>query len=87
MKIVIYIGQTFTNGRYKSIKHRVVVNEERERFSIASYYAPSNEAVVGPAAPLVEKDGRAMFRSVPYKELVEWQLAKALSHVESPALL
>ncbi|KAL8483227.1 hypothetical protein ACS0TY_026055 [Phlomoides rotata] len=66
--------ESFSNGRYKSIKHRAVVNKERERISIALFYAPSEDAVIGPAAPLVEKDGRAMYKSETLKEFVERSL-------------
>ncbi|KAL8483237.1 hypothetical protein ACS0TY_026065 [Phlomoides rotata] len=63
--------EIFTNGRYKSVNHRAVVNEERGRMSIVWQYGPSKEAIIGPAAPLVEKDGRAIYRSIKYQEFVE----------------
>ncbi|KAL8517059.1 hypothetical protein ACS0TY_015335 [Phlomoides rotata] len=45
------------------LNHRVVVNEERERMSIAFEYGPSKEATIGPDAAFLEKDGRAMYPS------------------------
>ncbi|XP_057812542.1 2-oxoglutarate-dependent dioxygenase 19-like [Salvia miltiorrhiza] len=66
--------EIFTNGRCKSVKHRAVVNEERERISIVVANGPSGEAVVGPAAALVEKDGGAMYNAMKYEEYVESQL-------------
>ncbi|KAL8464169.1 hypothetical protein ACS0TY_033912 [Phlomoides rotata] len=62
--------EIFSNGRYKSLIHRVLVNE-RERMSIALDYGPSKETIVGPAAALVEKDGRAMYRSIKFEDYIE----------------
>jgi len=38
--------QAWSNGVYKSIKHRVVAAEKAERFSVAFFYCPSEEAVI-----------------------------------------
>ncbi|XP_057812545.1 2-oxoglutarate-dependent dioxygenase 19-like [Salvia miltiorrhiza] len=77
--------EIFTNGRCKSVKHRAVVNEEKERFSIVVANGPSGEAVVGPAAALVEKDGGAKYNAMKYEEYVESQLTK--SRVDGKTLL
>ncbi|TKY48976.1 Gibberellin 2-beta-dioxygenase 8 [Spatholobus suberectus] len=47
--LVVNIGdffQALSNGVYKSIKHRVVAAEKVERFSMAFFYCPSEEAVI-----------------------------------------
>ncbi|XP_059441141.1 gibberellin 2-beta-dioxygenase 8-like isoform X1 [Corylus avellana] len=47
--LVINIGDLFqalSNDSFKSIKHRVVSSEEIERFSVAYFYCPSNDAVI-----------------------------------------
>lgn len=59
------------------MKHRAVVNEERERISIVVANGPSGAAVVGPAAPLAEKDGGAKYHPMMYEEYVESQLTKS----------
>ncbi|KAL6494583.1 hypothetical protein OROGR_031383 [Orobanche gracilis] len=69
--------QIFTNGRIKSVKHRAVVNSERERISIVVANGPSGEAIVGPIGLLVERDGRALYRPMKYIEYVESQLTKS----------
>ncbi|PIN04918.1 Iron/ascorbate family oxidoreductase [Handroanthus impetiginosus] len=69
--------QIFTNGRCKSVMHRAVVNDERERISMVVANGPSKEAIMGPAAPLVKKDGRAIYRPMKYIEYVEAQLVKS----------
>ncbi|KAL6517619.1 hypothetical protein OROMI_033320 [Orobanche minor] len=69
--------QIFTNGRIKSVKHRAVVNSERERISIVVANGPSGDAIVGPVGLLVERDGRALYRPMKYIEYVESQLTKS----------
>ncbi|XP_027344084.1 gibberellin 2-beta-dioxygenase 8-like [Abrus precatorius] len=47
--LVVNIGDLFqalSNGVYKSIKHRVVAAEKAERFSMAFFYGPSDEAII-----------------------------------------
>ncbi|KAL2331583.1 hypothetical protein Fmac_019164 [Flemingia macrophylla] len=47
--LVVNIGDLFqalSNGVYKSIKHRVAAAEKVERFSMAFFYCPSDEAVI-----------------------------------------
>ncbi|KAK1391807.1 Gibberellin 2-beta-dioxygenase 8 [Heracleum sosnowskyi] len=47
--LVINIGDLFeawSNGLYKSVRHRVVTNGQVERFSVAYFYCPTTETVV-----------------------------------------
>ncbi|OAY83593.1 Protein SRG1 [Ananas comosus] len=63
--LVINIGDTIevvTNGRYKSVEHRAVTNEERDRLSVVTFYAPSYDVEVGPLAELVHRDQRCMYK-------------------------
>lgn len=48
--------QVITNGRYKSVLHRVVAQTDGNRMSIASFYNPGSDAVICPALALVEKE-------------------------------
>lgn len=45
-----------SNGKYKSVLHRVVAQTEGTRMSIASFYNPGNDAVIYPAQALVEQE-------------------------------
>lgn len=45
-----------TNGKYKSVMHRVNVQPDGNRMSIASFYNPGSDAVIHPAPILVEKE-------------------------------
>ncbi|KAL0409706.1 UNVERIFIED_CONTAM: protein DMR6-LIKE OXYGENASE 1 [Sesamum radiatum] len=77
--------QILSNGRYKSVKHRAVLNSEKERISIVMVNGPSGEAVVGPATALVQKDGRPLYRSMRYVEYLETQLTK--TRIDGKSLL
>ncbi|KAK1274620.1 1-aminocyclopropane-1-carboxylate oxidase [Acorus gramineus] len=57
--IVINIGdqlEVITNGKYKSVVHRVVSPTDGNRMSIASFYNPGSDAVIFPAPKLIEKE-------------------------------
>ncbi|XAR55546.1 Aminocyclopropanecarboxylate oxidase [Bertholletia excelsa] len=56
--IVINIGdqiEVLSNGRYKSVWHRVLATQYRTRRSIASFYNPSLQATIAPAPELMEE--------------------------------
>ncbi|WOH03188.1 hypothetical protein DCAR_0522582 [Daucus carota subsp. sativus] len=57
--IVINLGdqlEVITNGKYKSVLHRVVAQSDGNRMSLASFYNPGNDAVIYPAPALVAKE-------------------------------
>jgi len=56
--VVVNIGdqlEVITNGRYKSVLHRVMTRTDGNRMSIASFYNPGADAVIFPAPALVEE--------------------------------
>ncbi|PON91314.1 Oxoglutarate/iron-dependent dioxygenase [Trema orientale] len=56
--IVINLGdqlEVITNGKYKSVVHRVIAQSDGTRMSIASFYNPGSDAVIFPAPALVEE--------------------------------
>ncbi|KAF8016736.1 hypothetical protein BT93_H2072 [Corymbia citriodora subsp. variegata] len=57
--IVVNLGdqiEVITNGKYKSVLHRVVAQTDGNRMSIASFYNPGSDAVIYPAPALVESE-------------------------------
>ncbi|KAL8135798.1 1-aminocyclopropane-1-carboxylate oxidase 3 [Apium graveolens] len=57
--IVINLGdqlEVITNGKYKSVLHRVIAQSDGNRMSLASFYNPGNDAIIYPASALVEKE-------------------------------
>ncbi|GLT64658.1 hypothetical protein SLA2020_371370 [Shorea laevis] len=71
---IINIGdqmQVISNDRYKSVLHRAVVNCEKERMSIPTFYCPSPDAVIGPAEELIDDENPAVYRNFTYAEYYE----------------
>ncbi|KAK8493066.1 hypothetical protein V6N12_030649 [Hibiscus sabdariffa] len=65
---VVNIGdilEMITNGTYPSIEHRAVVNSEKERMSIATFYCPKLDADIGPAPSLVTPQTPPKFKTLP----------------------
>ncbi|KAF8654008.1 hypothetical protein HU200_062150 [Digitaria exilis] len=57
---VVNVGdhlEIYSNGRYKSVLHRVRVNSTRPRISVASFHSLPAERVVGPATELLVAGG------------------------------
>lgn len=55
---IVNIGdlvEIMSNGKYRSVMHRVITNREKERLSIAAFYSPSYSAEIGPAQELVDQ--------------------------------
>ena len=48
--------QMYSNGRYKSVLHRVRVNSARSRISMASLHSLPPVRVIGPAPELVDDE-------------------------------
>ncbi|KZV52269.1 leucoanthocyanidin dioxygenase-like [Dorcoceras hygrometricum] len=67
--------EIFSNGRYKSVKHRAVVNTEATRISVVLANGPAPEVVVSPSVELVKRDGRALYGPMKYIEYVETMLS------------
>ncbi|KAM5571395.1 protein DMR6-LIKE OXYGENASE 2-like [Rosa sericea] len=68
---IVNIGdqmQVISNDRYKSVLHRAVVNCNKERISIPTFYCPSPDALIGPAKELISHDQPAMYRNFTYAE-------------------
>ncbi|KAI0499769.1 hypothetical protein KFK09_017977 [Dendrobium nobile] len=56
---IVNIGdhiEIMSNGRYKSIEHRVVINKEKERLSIAAFHSPPFEVALRPFPELIEAE-------------------------------
>lgn len=60
-----------SNGRYKSVEHRAVVNPEKERLSAAMFHVPCPTVTVGPLPELLEGGATARYKSVGYAEYIE----------------
>ncbi|KAJ4746573.1 2-oxoglutarate (2OG) and Fe(II)-dependent oxygenase superfamily protein [Rhynchospora pubera] len=68
---IINIGdqmQALSNDRYKSVLHRVIVNNKSERISIPTFYSPSPDAIIEPAKGLLDEDHPPVYRTFTYEE-------------------
>lgn len=57
--IIVNIGdvmEVFSNGEYSSIEHRAVVNNKKERLSIAAFHSPKKDTDIGPLPELVQEN-------------------------------
>ncbi|EAY95274.1 hypothetical protein OsI_17097 [Oryza sativa Indica Group] len=62
------VEKALSNGTYKSVWHRAVVNAVQERMSVASFMCPCNSAVISPARKLVADGDAPVYRSFTYDE-------------------
>jgi isopenicillin N synthase-like dioxygenase len=75
---VVNVGdalEIMTNGIYRSIEHRVMVNSEKERMSIATFHNPHMGGYVGPIPSLVTPERPALFRTITAEDFVSGYLS------------
>ncbi|XP_034708370.1 S-norcoclaurine synthase 1-like [Vitis riparia] len=75
---IVNIGdviEIMSNGEYKSIEHRVVVDPEKERLSIATFSSPGAGAIIGPLPELTKEKG-AIYKSVSREEYIKFVLSR-----------
>ncbi|KAI3962684.1 hypothetical protein MKW92_006113 [Papaver armeniacum] len=78
---IVNIGdvlEVMTNGIYRSINHRGVVNSTKERLSIATFHDPKLEAEIGPISSLITPDTPALFKRGRFEDLLKDNLSKKL---------
>ena len=71
--------QVITNGKYKSVMHRVVAPTDGNRMSIASFYNPGNDAVICPASALVketEEDNKIVYPKFVFDDYMKLYVAQ-----------
>ncbi|OIW00729.1 hypothetical protein TanjilG_09698 [Lupinus angustifolius] len=77
--------EIMTNGIYRSIEHRTVVNSEKDRLSLATFYNPSMEVIIGPASSLVTPKAPARYKTISVPDYYKGYLSKELrgkSHLD-----
>ncbi|XP_074326896.1 S-norcoclaurine synthase 1-like [Apium graveolens] len=76
--IIVNIGdamEIFSNGKYRSIEHRAVVNNEKERISIAAFHSPNLSTDICPLPELVKDN---MFKTVSHQDFIKMVFNKTL---------
>jgi len=62
---VVNVGdciQVWSNDKYESVEHRVVVNDKKERFSFPFFLNPSLSVMVGPVPELVNEENPPRYK-------------------------
>ncbi|XP_056159263.1 2-oxoglutarate-dependent dioxygenase 19-like [Syzygium oleosum] len=68
-----------SNGKYKSVLHRAIVNNKAARLSIPFSTRPSPDTVVVPAKQLVDGEhNQATYISMNYKDYLEFKQSKVI---------
>ncbi|XP_028124591.1 protein SRG1-like isoform X2 [Camellia sinensis] len=78
---VVNIGdilEIVTNGTYRSIEHRAVVNSSKERLSIATFYNPRLDGEMGPAPSLITPQTPARFKRIRVQDYFTGLFAREL---------
>uniref|UniRef100_A0A0V0GU36 Putative ovule protein n=1 Tax=Solanum chacoense TaxID=4108 RepID=A0A0V0GU36_SOLCH len=65
--------EILSNGKYKSIEHRGVVNTEAACISVGVGHGPAMDAIVQPASPLIKEKSESAFRPIVYKDYIKAQ--------------
>lgn len=59
---IIYL-QVWSNDKYESVEHRVMVNSERERFSIPFFFNPSHSATIAPIKEVTSEQNPERYKA------------------------
>ncbi|CAN1256904.1 2-oxoglutarate-dependent dioxygenase 11 [Linum perenne] len=72
------IIEMMSNGEYKSIEHRAVVNPEKERLSMAAFHSPNMKAMLGPIPELINEKKPVKYQSVSPEEFMKLVVSSKL---------
>ncbi|WCJ20678.1 2-oxoglutarate (2OG) and Fe(II)-dependent oxygenase superfamily protein [Euphorbia peplus] len=69
--------EIMSNGEYKSIEHRAMVNPEKERLSIAAFHSPNMNIMIGPLQDQL-KQKKPIYKTIQHVEYMKLGLASKL---------
>ncbi|KAF9599042.1 hypothetical protein IFM89_033387 [Coptis chinensis] len=72
---VVNIGdhlEIFSNGRYKSVLHRVLVNSSKTRISVASLHSLSYNTTVRPCSKLINEANPRLYKDTDFASFIEY---------------
>ncbi|XP_052880556.1 feruloyl CoA ortho-hydroxylase F6H1-1-like [Gossypium arboreum] len=78
--LVINVGdalQIMSNGRYRSVEHRVVANGSNNRISVPIFVNPRPTDMIGPLPELVANGEKPIYKQVLYSDYVKHFFRKA----------
>ncbi|WJX71316.1 hypothetical protein P8452_55322 [Trifolium repens] len=77
--LVINIGdvlQIMSNGRYKSIEHRVVANRNKTRISMPIFVNPAPDSVIGPLPEILENGDEPQYKQIVFSDYFKYFFSK-----------
>ncbi|KAF8396013.1 hypothetical protein HHK36_017624 [Tetracentron sinense] len=78
--LVINVGdalQIMSNGRYKSIEHRVIANGSKNRISVPIFVNPRPNDIIGPLPEVLESGETPVYKQILYSDYVKHFFKKA----------
>ncbi|KAL2317665.1 hypothetical protein Fmac_031541 [Flemingia macrophylla] len=81
--LLINIGdhmEILTNGKYKSVVHRAVVNGKGTRISVGTAHGPSLDTHVGPVPELLADHNPPAYRAIKYRDYIRLQQTNQLNN-------
>ncbi|KAL2476787.1 2-oxoglutarate (2OG) and Fe(II)-dependent oxygenase superfamily protein [Abeliophyllum distichum] len=70
--------EVLSNGRYKSVEHRAVVNAHKKRISVAVGNGPELTAVVAPASMLLVEKSDIHYQPIAYQDYIRLQQSSTI---------
>ncbi|XP_058767260.1 oxoglutarate-dependent flavonoid 7-O-demethylase 1-like [Vicia villosa] len=67
--LLINVGdviEIWSNGRYKSVEHRVQTNKNKRRITFVSFLYPRDDAEIGPFEHLIDDQNPKMYKEIAY---------------------
>jgi isopenicillin N synthase-like dioxygenase len=61
IEVVLFV-QVWSNDAYESVEHRVMVNSQKERFSIPFFFFPAHDTEVKPLEELINDENPSKYR-------------------------
>ncbi|KAG6554685.1 hypothetical protein Mapa_003703 [Marchantia paleacea] len=80
--LIINVGdalEAWSNGRYKSVEHRVLVNEKSDRFSAVYLMAPAEAQIVEAPPQLIDDEHPSLYRPFLYGDYMTHMMSIRLA--------
>ncbi|XP_022756293.1 feruloyl CoA ortho-hydroxylase 1-like [Durio zibethinus] len=78
--LVINVGdalQILSNGRYRSVEHRVIANGTKNRISVPIFVNPKPTDIIGPLPEVLQSGAKPIYKQVLYSDYVKYFFSKA----------
>ncbi|CAN1256631.1 S-norcoclaurine synthase 1 [Linum perenne] len=71
--------EIMSNGEYKSILHRAMVNPNKERLSIAAFHSPAVNVTIRPLPELINEKNKAKYQSISRPDYMKLVMSSKLN--------